>query len=98
MKVKSLCIIFIIFASTVDIEVEYLSETSLYMSSETGCNADRNDSWTVGLIYCTGEMQSGYTLFSPMASNTSFLIDEYGREYTNGSRLATIGRACRHTY
>ena len=80
MKVKSLCIIFIIFASTVDIEVEYLSETRQYMSTETGCNADRNDSWTVGLIYCTGEMQSGYTLFSPMASNTSFLIDEYGRE------------------
>ena len=80
MKVRSLCIIFIIFASTVDIEVEYLSETSLYMSTETGCNANRNDSWTVGLIYCTGEMQSGYTLFSPMASNTSFLIDEYGRE------------------
>ncbi|GIQ97265.1 MAG: hypothetical protein CM15mP3_02990 [Candidatus Poseidoniales archaeon] len=54
-----------------DIEVEYLSETSLYMSSETGCNANRNDSLrTVGLIYCTGEMQSGYTLFSPMASAT----------------------------
>ena len=50
------------FASTVDIEVEYLSETSLYMSSETGCNANRNDSWTVGLI-CTSEMQSDTHFF-----------------------------------
>ena len=80
MKTKSLCLVFIIFASTLSIEIEYLGESPEFMASGSGCGADRNSTWTVGLIYCTGEMQSGYTLFSPMASDTSYLIDEYGRE------------------
>lgn len=80
MKAKSLCLVFIIFASTLSIEIEYLGESPEFMASGSGCGADRNSTWTVGLIYCTGEMQSGYTLFSPMASDTSYLIDEYGRE------------------
>ena len=40
----------------------------------------RNETWTIGLIYCTDDIEEGYTLFSPMASNTSYLIDHYGRE------------------
>ncbi len=44
------------------------------------CNADRNGSWTVGLITCTNSTSPGYTLFSPMPSTTSYLIDQHGRE------------------
>ncbi|DAC57920.1 MAG TPA: hypothetical protein HA354_04560 [Candidatus Poseidoniaceae archaeon] len=80
MKAKSLCLVLLIFASTLSLEIEYLDESPKFMASGNGCEADRNSTWTIGLIYCTGEMQSGYTLFSPMASNTSYLIDEYGRE------------------
>ena len=44
------------------------------------CHADRNDTWTVGLISCTNSTSPGYTLFSPMPSTTSYLIDQQGRE------------------
>ena len=44
------------------------------------CNANRNATWTVGLIYCTEGIYQGYTLFSPMASHTSYLINELGQE------------------
>ncbi len=44
------------------------------------CHADRNGSWTMGLISCTNSTSPGYTLFSPMPSSTSYLIDQYGRE------------------
>ena len=44
------------------------------------CKANRNETWTVGLIYCDGNISPGYTLFSPISSTTSYLIDEYGRE------------------
>ncbi len=44
------------------------------------CKANRNETWTVGLIYCNGNISPGYTLFSPISSTTSYLIDEYGRE------------------
>ena len=48
--------------------------------NESICSANRNETWTIGLIYCTDNIEEGYTLFSPMASNTSYLIDHYGRE------------------
>ena len=43
------------------------------------CNADRQN-WTIGLIYCNHEASLGYTLFSPIPSNTTYLIDHEGRE------------------
>ena len=43
------------------------------------CNAQR-ENWTVGLVSCTNESHTGYTLFSPFPSDTSYLIDEEGRE------------------
>ena len=58
-------------------------ENHSHYSTDSGCSANRNETWTVGLIYCTNEMQEGYTLFSPMASNTSYLIDHFGREVHN---------------
>ena len=80
MKTKVLTLIFVIFVSTLPVKFTSLSDLNSYESTNYGCNADRNETWTVGLIYCTNEMQEGYTLFSPMASNTSYLIDEFGRE------------------
>ena len=44
------------------------------------CHADRNGSWTMGLISCTNSTSPGYTLFSPMPSTSSYLIDQHGRE------------------
>jgi len=52
------------------------------------CNANRNESWTVGLIYCNDEVQSGYTLFSPLSSTITYLIDEHGRELHNWESTA----------
>jgi len=43
------------------------------------CSADRQN-WTMGLIYCNEEASLGYTLFSPIPSNTTYLIDHEGRE------------------
>ena len=49
-------------------------------NEEPICQANRNESWTVGLIYCNNDIDVGYTLFSPMPSSTSYLIDNEGRE------------------
>ena len=43
------------------------------------CNADRT-TWTVGVVYCDDRATEGYTLFSPIPSNTTYLIDQEGRE------------------
>ncbi len=43
------------------------------------CDAQR-DNWTIGLVYCSGEASEGFTLFSPIPSNTTYLIDHFGRE------------------
>lgn len=42
------------------------------------CNADR-ENWTVGVIFCDNQATAGYTLFSPIPSNTTYLIDQEGR-------------------
>ena len=42
------------------------------------CTADRPN-WTVGLIFCEANASTGYTLFSPIPSNTTYLIDHQGR-------------------
>jgi len=47
---------------------------------EPVCNADRQTNWTVGLIQCNDNISAGYTLFSPMPTNTAYLIDSDGRE------------------
>ena len=43
------------------------------------CNADRGANWTVGTIQCNDNISEGYTLFSPMPTSTSHLIDNEGR-------------------
>ena len=43
------------------------------------CNANRNTTWTVGLIYCDNRVNEDYTLFAPMVSESSYLIDAHGR-------------------
>ena len=42
------------------------------------CNADRTN-WTVGVVFCTNGTTPGYTLFAPIPSNTTYLIDHEGR-------------------
>ena len=50
---------------------------------EPVCNADRQANWTVGMVQCTNNVSEGYTLFSPMPSSTSYLIDNEGRQVHN---------------
>mgnify|MGYP006261294559 FL=1 len=81
MRIKSLCLVILIFVAALPVESHELEQIkSSHAGSEVICSANRNDSWTIGLIYCTDEIEQGYTLFSPMASNTSYLIDHFGRE------------------
>ena len=42
------------------------------------CNAERTN-WTVGLVFCDERASEGYTLFAPIPSNTTYLIDHEGR-------------------
>ena len=42
------------------------------------CNANR-ENWTIGLVYCDANATEGYTLFAPIPSNTTYLIDHEGR-------------------
>ncbi|MCH2637985.1 MAG: aryl-sulfate sulfotransferase, partial [Candidatus Thalassarchaeum sp.] len=54
------------------------------------CNANRNDTWTVGLIYCDDRADEDYTLFAPMSSASTYLIDTHGRmihSWTSSSSL-----------
>ena len=44
----------------------------------TGCAANR-ENWTIGLVHCTSEASVDYVLFSPIPSNTTYLIDQEGR-------------------
>ena len=43
------------------------------------CNANRNDTWTIGLIYCDDRANEDYTLFAPISSASTYLIDAHGR-------------------
>ena len=54
------------------------------------CNANRNETWTVGLIYCDDRSNEDYTLFAPISSASTYLIDSHGREihsWTSSSGL-----------
>ena len=41
---------------------------------------ENNPDWTVGLLSCTPDATDGYTLISPIASHTTYLIDIHGRQ------------------
>ena len=57
-------------------------ETELETNPRPSCNADRIN-WTMGLVYCDERATSAYTLFSPIPSNTTYLIDHEGRHVHN---------------
>lgn len=42
------------------------------------CAADRVN-WTMGVVFCDNNTTEGYTLFAPIPSNTTYLIDQEGR-------------------
>lgn len=72
--------------SSVVMALLFLVHAPLIIAEETGqasnlqpsCNADRTN-WTMGLVYCDEGTIAGYTLFSPIPSNTTYLIDHEGR-------------------
>ncbi len=78
-KAILLCLV-LILSSTVQFHSQLLQNENISHTTQQTCDANRNETWTVGLIYCNDGIQPGYTLFSPMASETSYLIDQYGRE------------------
>ena len=78
-KAILLCLV-LLLSSTVQFHNQLLQNENISYTTQQTCDANRNETWTVGLIYCSGLIQPGYTLFSPMASETSYLIDQYGRE------------------
>ena len=53
--------------------------------------------WTVGLIRWTEEASSGYTLFGPEKSGTTYLIDRCGREVHRWERELWPGKSVRLT-
>ena len=54
-------------------------EVNARAADQPVCNADRSANWTVGTIQCNDNITEGYTLFSPMPTSTSYLIDNEGR-------------------
>ena len=56
------------------------SDQTTIAQEDVICDAERNDTWTMGLIYCNNSVNPGYTLFSPMSSDITYLIDIHGRE------------------
>ena len=47
-------------------------------SASAPCNAER-ENWTMGVVFCNENATIGYTLFAPMPSKTTYLIDQEGR-------------------
>lgn len=66
-----------LFLSAIPVTQAALDDTEPWPTPT--CSADRQN-WTMGLIYCNNETSLGYTLFSPIPSNTTYLIDHEGRE------------------
>tara|TARA_B100000900_G_scaffold411665_1_gene431813 strand:+ start:13522 stop:15693 length:2172 start_codon:yes stop_codon:yes gene_type:complete len=56
----------------------FAEENQQNFNPQPSCNADRSN-WTMGLVYCDEGAVGGYTLFSPIPSNTTYLIDHEGR-------------------
>jgi len=80
-KYKSVLLILLILNSIlVCLPENVSSEQPIISDDDKICNAERNNTWTMGLIYCDNRVNHGYTLFSPMSSDTTYLIDIHGRE------------------
>ena len=78
-KAILLCLV-LLLSSTAQFSNQLKESENISNTAQQSCDANRNETWTVGLIYCEDSIQSGYTLFSPIASNTSYLIDHFGRD------------------
>ena len=78
-KAILMCLV-LVLCSTIQFHNQLRHAENVSSTVQQSCEANRNETWTIGLIYCDGINQPGYTLFSPMASETSYLIDQYGRE------------------
>ena len=66
-------VILFVFAS-----LPAVAQTESPVNPTPVCNADRSN-WTVGVVFCDDGASEGYTLFSPIPSNTTYLIDHEGR-------------------
>ena len=77
---KAVLLAVMMLASLSQVQAEFDASNG---GEEPVCNADRQANWTVGLIQCTNNISEGYTLFSPMPSTTSYLIDNEGRQVHN---------------
>ena len=74
---KALLLTAIMVCSLLHAQASHLEQG---VTEEPFCNAERSENWTVGLIQCNDNLSAGYTLFSPMSTTTSYLIDHDGRE------------------
>ena len=72
-------LVLLLSCSLLAVQGETPNNLSEQNNPEPICNANR-ENWTVGLVYCNDDSQTGYTLFSPFRSSTAFLIDQEGRE------------------
>ncbi|MGA0241131.1 MAG: aryl-sulfate sulfotransferase, partial [Poseidonia sp.] len=73
-RLPALSIVFLfVFAS-----LPAVAQTEPTVNPTPVCNADRSN-WTVGVVFCDDGASEGYTLFSPIPSNTTYLIDHEGR-------------------
>jgi len=73
-RLPALSIVFLfVFAS-----LPAVAQTESPVNPTPVCNADRSN-WTVGVVFCDDGASEGYTLFSPIPSNTTYLIDHEGR-------------------
>ncbi len=68
-------------------------ETLEHRRMLAGCSSVRDD-FTLGLVECTENASTGYTLVAPLSTSRTHLVDEYGRSVNswsggpNGSRFA----------
>ena len=75
-KTKALVLATIMLVSLVHAQA---FEINARAAEQPVCNADRGANWTVGTIQCNDNISEGYTLFSPIPTSTSYLIDNEGR-------------------
>ena len=81
LKLKANFLVFLMINSIlILLSINVQSEQPVIYQEEVLCDSERNNTWTMGLIYCDNRVNDGYTLFSPMSSDTTYLIDIYGRE------------------
>ena len=74
---KALLLTALMMCSLLHVQASQMDSPAL---EEPLCNAERSENWTVGLIQCNDNLSAGYTLFSPMSTTTSYLIDHNGQE------------------